>query len=239
MAHHQPVLITRPLAESRRMAEQVAGLGFMPVIAPLLVNQPLAVPPTFQPDTLIITSQQAAHWAIRHLQPGQPVCLAVGARTAAILQEGGFTDVREAAGNVASLQQIISKQSASSWGQMLYARGEIVRADLRQALLNQGYAISEQIVYQMAETENYAVLDQFWRNKTAGIVTLFSARTASLFADHIRMQKAEEYATRHAVLCFAPGVLHSVRFLPWRSVHICETTRMDCMLDQLAKLAVA
>ena len=236
------LLITRPADDAARMAQDVAALGYVPVICPLFAVQPQPfIPPVAPPDTLVVTSQHAVPWlqngATARDFPRNLTCLAVGERTGQALRNAGFTNVRVAGGDVSALLALILAQPPVKWGKIFYVRGDVVAHDLAVTLGAQGYHIAEQVAYVMAEQVMPPQLAQFWQQSSGGVVTLFSVRAADAFARHIRQIQAEDNAAKHAVLCFAPGVLNSVRFLPWRAMHVSVQPRMRCMLDALARFA--
>lgn len=223
------------------MAAQVAALGLTPVIAPLLHK--VSITPDKQasaPDTIIATSQQVTTFAAEQYLAFQPVIFTVGARTQKAFQQAGFHDVRAADGDVASLLALLQKNTPQTLGRILYLRAEQIRHEITPLLTATGFSVSEQVCYAMQPVcescKRLPAIDEFWQNPAGGVVTLFSARTAQVLYDYISQYYPAETAQKHRVLCFAPSVLNSVRFLPWGGTAVCESARMACMLSHLPAL---
>jgi uroporphyrinogen-III synthase len=222
------VLVTRPAQDGRDFAIKLATMGLEPVCIPLLEIEHSDKPPPFTPDTLVITSKQAAVWASQFIDKGT-WCIAVGEESGNALTEVGFTHVQAAGGDVKALIKFIKTQKPT--GRMLYARGTDVSYEMARAL-----SIDEHIAYTATPQLLSAPRVMDFLAGDPAIVTLFSARTAKIFSDIVLGSDVPDATSAHHLLCFADSVLQSVRFLPWYKTITCAQPRMACMYQEIELL---
>ena len=136
------VWITRARPGAERTAERLRGLGLTPVIAPLLVVEPLrpALPDLENYDGLVFTSSNGVD-AFAALTPrrDRPV-LAVGDATADAARRIGFQDVRSAAGDLTDLARLIAApiKGLPQSPRLLAAVAETPAGDLAAAVSSAG-----------------------------------------------------------------------------------------------------
>ena len=148
------VWITRARPGAERTAERLRGLGLTPVIAPLLVVEPLqpALPDLDAYDGLVFTSPNGVDaFAALTPQRDRPV-LAVGDATADAARRIGFQDVRSAAGDLTDLARLIAALPGAP--RLLAALAETPAGDLVDAVARAGGEanIESVSVYRTVET---------------------------------------------------------------------------------------
>ena len=140
------VLLTRPLADSRRVAAALAAHGIATAIWPLTRIVPAPGPIAIAPGTtgLVFTSQNAVE-AFAGLSPDRTLrAWCVGDRTADAARRAGFANVVSAAGDV---QALAGKLAALAPTRLLYLRGDHVSTDLGALLDGTGHTLDSQVVY--------------------------------------------------------------------------------------------
>ncbi|WP_439572435.1 uroporphyrinogen-III synthase [Phreatobacter sp.] len=180
------VLVTRPEPDAGATAERLRGRGHDPLLAPLMTAVPVAEPlPLARPDGLALTSGRAIAFldpalmaAFRHL----PV-FAVGERTAAVLVETGFADVRPAGGDVRSLARLIAAADLPEGSRILHPGGEDRAGDLRALLAGTGLTAVPWTVYRMEPAATLpAAAVAALREGRIDAVLHYSPRSAATFA---------------------------------------------------------
>jgi uroporphyrinogen-III synthase len=141
------IWIARPEPGATRTAERLSALGFEPLVAPVLVVAATDAPLPEGPfDGLVVTSanalRQASRWHPLHSVP----VFAVGARTAALAREFGFTSVKTADGNAADLVGLVERE-VSPGASLLHVAGEDRKAEPEASLTRAGFRLTSHIAY--------------------------------------------------------------------------------------------
>lgn len=176
------ILLTRPLAQSQRFAEQVrAAVGPVEIlISPVLAIRPLPVaPPQGDFGALILTSQNAAviAAALGFPLPRQAYC--VGDRTAEAARQAGFTAIRiggDAAGLIKALLDI------RPTGRLLHLHGVETRGDVAQGLTSAGIETVSLPIYDQVALVLSVTARQALDKASLVILPVFSPRTAQIIA---------------------------------------------------------
>ena len=145
------LLLTRPAADSERMAEALAPLGAECLIWPLTRIVPMAdrVEVPEGTEALLFTSPNGVR-AFATISPRRDLpVLTVGDGTAAAAREAGFGAT--AAGTVASARgdarDLVRLVRASRWRRFLHLRGREAAFDLASELAKTGHEVAEAILY--------------------------------------------------------------------------------------------
>ncbi|WP_026596776.1 uroporphyrinogen-III synthase [Methylobacterium sp. 77] len=141
------IWIARPEPGATRTAERLVGMGHVPLVAPVLVVEANdASPPQGRFDGVLVTSanalRQASRW--RHLHD-VPV-FAVGARSAALARESGFSSVRNAEGDAVALAALVRRE-VSPGSSLLHAVGEDRKAEPGASLTEAGFRVTTFVAY--------------------------------------------------------------------------------------------
>ncbi len=182
------VLLTRPRADSERLAPGITALGAECLIWPLTEIVPTREAVALPSGTaaLVFTSANGVA-AFAGLSPerGLPA-FCVGDRTAQAAQVAGFTQVASAGGTVDDLAVLLGE---SATGAVFYPRGRDVAADLAGLAAARGIAVTEQVVYAAATGgPPPAQVVHALADGTIDIIAVFSRRAGTLlagrFAEH-------------------------------------------------------
>jgi len=179
------VLLTRPEADSRAIAERLEARGFACLIWPLTRIVPLAehleLPAGV--EALLVTSAHGLG-AFAALSPRRDLpVLTVGARTAKRARALGFTEVASANGGIAALADLARARGHRHY---LYPRGREVAGDLGAALAGSGQRVSETVLYAAEEAgPPPAKVAAALAAGRIGRVTVWSRRNAAILARHL------------------------------------------------------
>lgn len=222
------VLITRPIDQSERFANEVWALGAEPIVSPLTVIEPILFQLENIPivDAYIITSVHGLPSNLSNQQKNTPLYV-VGESVATHARAAGFRNIIAMAMNSVEL---LSSLSASPYRSFIYWRGVDVAFDFAANLPHK--TIDEQIVYsaQAVKCLNPDIIDQF---ETIGTLTLFSARTARIFADLAKNADISRHFPQINLLCLSHAVLESLPYKVWRSINVAPYPSQASMLMTL------
>jgi uroporphyrinogen-III synthase len=216
-------LITRPRREATLLADQLRATGVPVLIEPLLEvhAHPEALPDLSGITTLVTTSANAIHvLAITTVDRTLPLWC-VGEASAATAKSYGFQKVQTAAGSVQSLLDCLRLEDKKVVGQILYLRGDVIRFDLKQALLEKGYKIQEACLYQTQEALAFAEETlQALRDQQLRHVLFFSPRTIRIFARLCRAHHCVEACRSLRAVCYGSSLVTIAveEGLPWREI---------------------
>ncbi len=206
------VLLTRPLEDSRALAEDLAAEGIAAELWPLTAIRPLAGAVALPAGTeaLLFTSAHAAR-AFAGLSARRDLpALCVGAKTAAVARGLGFSGAIPAGGDAEALSRLAS---ATGFGRFFHPRGRDVAGDIAGALRAQGLAVAEAVLYAAEETgPPPAPVAHALAAGEIGLVTIWSRRNAEIFAR--RMAAPGALSPETAALAISEAAADPLRALP-------------------------
>lgn len=224
------LLLTRPVAQSRRFAEAFAarfGVGWPILIAPL--QQIVALrPPIPNARELVFTSENAVAPLVALAPAAARRAWCVGARTAEVAARAGFAAVT-GPGNAAALAQMIA--AAHPEGPILVARGEHQAFDISAALDSVGVATVSAQVYAQRAVAPSAEATALLRGDGALLVPLFSPRSAWLFAKAAQGARAPLW-----IAAISPAAAAAGATMAPARIETARRPDADAMLDAIARL---
>lgn len=233
------VLVTRPLGESLDFAHDLTALGYDVRVEPLLkiIDVAYTLPrPAEAYQGMILTSVQAVRAAAEIVNNGRtrplnPPLYVVGTRTAAAARQAGFTRIEACTPNGCKLFNHLALSRPD--GPLLYLRGDETAFDFAEKLSDIGIACESAIVYEAVPAEAFSEETvKAFQTGGIGAVTLFSARTARVFA-RLYARDIAEAGNDFKVLCFSESVLEYVRPLRLKEAYACAEISRDSMISLL------
>jgi len=227
------VLITRPEPGASDTATRVAGIGLVPIVAPLLDIRPFPIRmPPLRLAAVLLASGNAVD-ALSALCHSLPV-LTVGAATAHRAIQAGFTNVTSANGDAMALAALVRARVRPTDGPLLLASGQgqslVLAADLRAS----GYRVARRVVYaavpvpRLPDSAKAALQDH--RTRT---VLLFSAETARHFLRLVRQAGLLDTLANRQAITIGPQAAMALRQVPWARIRVAAKPTQDDMLALL------
>ncbi len=183
------VLLTRPLEDSQRTAEELARRGHEAVIAPLFEINYLDGPePQFEGvQAVLTTSGNGVRGLARRTARRDIPLFAVGTQTAATAEREGFHYIRNADGDAAALAAMVCETLRPAAGALLHATGTSASPALSAELAQAGFAFPGCVLYDIVETPELpaAAVDAL-RTNSLDAVLIYSPHSARLFADRVK-----------------------------------------------------
>lgn len=230
MPEPRGILITRPEPGASETSRQIAALGWVPVVAPMLRVRPLpaSVPTTV--EAVLISSGNGV--------PGLPAALhglpllAVGDATAARARSAGFTQACSAAGDAAALAALAERVLPPGACVLLATgagQGRALAADLR----GRGFRVHRRAVYAarpVGRLPRQALDALAGHSLHAGL--FLSAETAHAF---VRAMPVALHPALAGVDAVAIGQLaaDALMRLPWRRVRVSAKPRLESVMALL------
>jgi len=218
------LLVTRPEPDAKRQAETLTALGHDPVVAPLLLIEPVTdvTLGLNGAQALIVTSRNALRALASHPELAASLRLplfAVGEATAKAATELGFTKVTAGPGTGEELSRLISDTLDPKAGALVHLAGETVAFDLKSELQARGFTIRQPVLYRTVPATRLpeSVLSLLRAGKLDGVV-LMSPRTAAIFAALVVRHDAVTQASRLDCYCLSAAVAQAVEPLKARVI---------------------
>jgi uroporphyrinogen-III synthase len=211
------VLVTRPAPDNEATADALRARGFEPLVASMLVFQPLPVQDEEAVYSgVILTSANAmraiaAHPLLQRLQR-LPV-FAVGGRTAQSAREAGFTDVHSAEGDAAALRELILEHvRVRKRSPLLYLAAADLSRDLVGELAARDLNVTWLPVYRMIGLDDFPddVREAFAGGAIEAVLH-YSRRSALAFVAAARRAGLEISALALPQLCLSEPVARTLR----------------------------
>ncbi|MHA3913505.1 uroporphyrinogen-III synthase [Halovulum sp. GXIMD14793] len=180
----RPLLITRPEAQAKAFAEALKTARpnrWQPVISPVMTVVPtVAVVDLTGIRAVVFTSANAVRVIADQCRGAGIRAYCAGPATAEAAQKAGF-DAQMLAPDASGLVRALERVD----GPLLHLCGEHVTRDLPTELAQSGVTAQQLVVYRQQATPIEAdILDRIENGEIVDI-TLFSPRSARLFADQI------------------------------------------------------
>ena len=232
------VLITRPREEAESLAAQLAARGIDSLVEPLLDIRPITTPALALDgvQALLFTSANGARaFAAREGRRDLPV-FAVGARTAEVAREAGFTRVESAADDVTRLAALVRERLDPARGAILHGSGAVIKGDIAALLAPAGFAVRRVALYEATPAgELSATARADIQRGAIAAVLLFSARTAETFVSLAQRAGLTAALSRIAAVCLSRAVADAVAPVAWREVLVAARPEQGALLALLGK----
>jgi uroporphyrinogen-III synthase len=230
------ILITRPREDAQPLAAILAGHGIDTLIEPLMHAQPVPGGPLDLDgvQALIATSANGVRaFAGRDPRRSLPVC-AVGDATARAAREAGFAEVASASGDVEALAEMIIASRDPPAGAVLHMAGTVSAGDLGGRLSAAGFDYRRAVLYAMqpARALSAAAREALLRGPLTG-VTLYSPRTAALFAQLVVADDLAACCRRLRAYCLSPAVAAKLEALAFSARITVGSPDQPAMVDAI------
>lgn len=226
---HPTILLTRPLAQSRRFADQVGGAVISPLMLPEFLDPAL---PAGDFSAVILTSETGVQAARRISATGAVLpnlAYCVGNRTAQTARAAGFQAL-SAEGDASALLALIKARHTS--GRLLLLRPEDAAGDLAKDLNSARIETVSVIVYRQKPQSLTAEAATLLQGDTAVILPVFSPRSARLVAAEIRRINGSAPLWLAAL---SPAVAQAFDF-PADLIQIAARPDASAMLDMITAM---
>lgn len=226
------ILITRPIEDSKPLADALEERGIEVLIEPLLEIRHLddAEIDLDGVQALLFTSANGAR-AFAALSPRRDIkVFTVGDGSADAARQAGFATVESARGDVEALAALVVDRLKAEGGILFHAAGTVTAGDLKTRLDGLGYRVRRAQLYEAKIAT--ALSPETRANLTLGgidAVLLFSPRTAGTFAQLWQEAGAPTLA-RVRALCLSAAVAREVGNLGWGAVEIADRPDLPSML---------
>lgn len=240
------LIVTRPRADADKLKSRLEANGHTATVAPLLTirNDDKATIPDTDWQAIAVTSANAltalSSIAIPKNLKAVPV-YAVGPASARLADDLGFTDVRQAAGDMIALQDLMKQQLQPGRAPILYLTGKVRSGDLAADLGADGFTVERVELYEaVAAAQLPSRARQAIRSGKADGVLLYSARTADTWLQLIEQSGLQVAAARLTHFCLSQAVAEKIRSGLDRNVSIVVSGNPDddSMLEAVEEAAV-
>jgi len=234
------VALTRPRADSERLAAELAPAGIDTVISPVLeiVIEP---PEGFDPaghQAVLLTSRNGAEALAESTVLRTLRILAVGDATAERARQLGFAEVESADGDADALIALAVDRLAPADGPVMHARGRETRGNVSPRLSEHGFDIESVVLYRaepVAELE--AAMQRALTDGRLDGVLAFSPRSMGRFADLVAAAGLAESLRPVVLYAMSAAVAEAAARLPWGKVVIAAAPTQEALLETVAAAA--
>ncbi len=227
------VLLTRPLEDSRALAETLEAEAIDPLIWPLTRIVPTKIASTgtalklpFATGGLLFTSANAVRALAALTERRDLPALCVGKATAEAARKAGFRDCFPADGDARALAELARR---SGIREFFHPRGRDAAGDLKGWLAKTGQRVTEAVLYQAEETGAApAPVTAALARGAVGLVTVWSRRASAIFARHLASTGARLDNT--ALLAISAAAAEPLEASGFHRILLAETPNAAAML---------
>jgi len=230
-------IIPRPHAQGMRSLKICKERGIAAVLAPLMeIRKAEKIIWPHEDQVILLTSRTALKFLSEHVSSRHYQIFVVGENTAQLAVDQGFHKVSYA-NDVKNLYELILHDVDPQDSFLWYGRGVHVTYDLGMALIQKGYELTSQILYeaqavQTLPEEIVRVLQQC--DQKTGIL-FFSSRQARIYCELLRKAGLVTHSSHQIALCLSPQIAQTLAAedLSWQDMMISTQPRLDSLLDLL------
>lgn len=230
MTSHGVILITRPEPGASETAKRLAVMGFLPLLAPMMVVHQRSMVSTGTPQAVLVTSSNAVGALPATLH--STLLLAVGDATASRAREAGFTRVESASRDAAALAVLVAGRCRRADGALLLAVGAGQGLDLSAELRRQGFTVRRRVAYNAAPAKTMPT--QAAASLAAGevkVAMFFSPATARAFVACLGNRTA--LVAEVVALAISAPTAQALNPLPFRAVRVALEPNQDQLMALL------
>lgn len=229
------VLLTRPRAESEKLAAEVEKRGLVPFIEPMLeiVHLDVTLPDLTPFQAFIFTSANGVDALARLSDVRDKPVFAVGNATAARAAAHGFRDINTGSGDLEELNKVLKDADPEEGVPVLHISGEHTAGDIAA----QGVPVERIVAYRADQRPIFSAECLRLLDESAFAAAMFySPRTAENFAALLQQESRTENISTIKALCISEAVVKCLHHLPWRDVQVADTPTRNGMLRLLEAL---
>lgn len=233
------VLVTRPEAEARALAAQIAARGLQADLAPMLTLHPLKAAPDLSGISALLFTSANGVRAFAAATPRRDLPVyAVGEATARVARDLGFPDVQAAGGDVEKLAALVMQTRQPASGALYHAAGDTLAGDLKAMLEAAGFTVRRETLYRAEPAAALpADLAACFASGGYRAALFFSPRSAAVFVRLAEAAGIVPGAAETAALCLSANVAAALAPLPWRQLSVAAAPAEAAMLALLDEAA--
>ena len=230
------VMLTRPRADSERLAEALRARGNEVVIEPMLKIIPVgSLPPLDGVTALIVTSANGLRAFAAASDRRDLTVYSVGDATAQAAREAGFAAVESAEGDSAALGTLIAARVKRDAGTLLHIQGRAVTGDLDKILVSQGFSVRMAVLYEAEAVDKLTIAARASiADQKIDMILFFSPRTARTFVRLVQDAGLADRCETVMAICLSAAVAEAGSALTWAGVHIAATPDRTAMIQLCA-----
>lgn len=240
------VVITRTRPDADALAQRLTDLGYEPLLEPMLrvsathaatVHDPMCV------EALVVTSAQALrhlNTLVREVAFRHKPLYAVGPKTASLAIELGWDNVHDGGGDVRALGTFLkSRSEITPSSRLLHICGRDIARDTREILNDVPGNVLDWVVYETEPSEEFSPdFIEAMRTGRVKAALFYSARAASVFADHVRAYSAKNSPDNShfgaiKFLCLSKAVVESLSNIPSNGTYAATSPDEDALVALL------
>ena len=228
------VLLTRPLEDSRRTAQELAKRGHEAVIAPLFEIEYLDGPePQLEGvQAVLVTSGNGVRALAKRMARRDIPLLVVGAQTAATARKEGFANIRDAGGDAAALVSLARAELRAEAGVLLHAAGTNASPAFSASLTQAGFDARTCVLYDTVEAgELPTAAVEALRSDSLDAVLIYSPRSARLFADRVNRAGLARSCAHLIACCISREAADALDGLTFAESRIAAHSDQDSLFD--------
>jgi uroporphyrinogen-III synthase len=239
------ILLTRPLEDSRALAETLEAEGIEPLIWPLtrIVPTVTALKLPIATDALLFTSANGVRALAALVERRDLPALCVGEATARAARKAGFRDCFSAGGDARALADLARRSGIRDF---FHPRGADAAGDLKGWLAETGQQVAEAIVYEAGETgPPPAPIAAALARGEVGLVTVWSRRGATILARYLANLGAGmgpglgPELERTGLLAISPAAAEPLAASGFGRVVVAQTPNLAAMLAEIRSYCTA
>lgn len=229
------LLLTRPLADSQRMAETLAARGFDTLISPVIEIFPQHVMIPDKPyQAVLLTSANAVNALLASNLPDAIPIYCVGDATLARLDIGRYSNLQSAAGDVMNLIGLVRRELHAENGPILYLSAAVISRDIALDLGRDGFRVDRYVVY---NAKPVSALDEkvasALRLGAIDGVLLSSTRSARLFLEMVSRSNLTSVTSRLTAFCISGTTAKAANQVDWAKVVVAKQPTQESLLETL------
>lgn len=231
-------LLTRPLEDSRILAEKLEKAGHEVFTEPMMSVRNLPFEARELPagcQALVFTSANGVRAFIHHFAARDLPVYAVGPATAEEARQNGFKDIKTGHRDVEKLAELIKNDpDLDKKRPLLHVAGTVVAGDLAKLLSEVGFRLDRWQLYDAEPARSLSpdLLEKLDQGKIDAI-PFYSPRTARIFRDLVQQAGREGPLSRIKALCLSDAIKDVLDSMPWENIRVAPEPREQSLFRMI------
>jgi uroporphyrinogen-III synthase len=230
------VLVTRPIEDAGSTASNLRALGHAPLVVPLLEirfrdGEDISL---IGVQAVVVTSANGVRALARRTKHRDLSVFAVGAQTASMAREMGFSDVRNSDGDSVALADAITGWTNPNSGPLLYAAANKATSKLQERLIERGFTLRRDVLYDVVAVDTLpSTAAEALRRGELDVVLLYSPHSAETFVRCVRKAHLGGICRGLIAACISQAAANKTAGLAFREIRIASRPSEEEVLGLL------
>lgn len=232
-------LITRPILDSRPLAEKLTEKGYKVTVEPMLeikfrdesINE-LEKALKKSPQAILATSANGIRALSKLSKRRDFNIITVGDATRHIALKLGFNNTKSAGGDVTGMYRYVMRNLKPVDGNIVHLSGSQIAGDIKTMLEREGFSVKRIILYDAEPVEKFSKkLKKELKEDEIDVALFFSTRTLRTFIEIAEKEGLINHFAKIKAFCLSKRIADEATKMKWAKIHTAKLPTSASLLS--------